>query len=290
MHAPSYDAFFASWRQKPLILPVCLGAAFLITVLLLQLTTPRYTVTAIVGPTAREGAAARSTRLPASFQDDDTVSLSLIERSDDETLSDFARFMQLMTTPEIAQRLLDDTELDLRSHMTPGTGPRAWLDKAARFLAGQKTSRELDAAALARILRQRLTLNMIGRSAMREIVLRDADRDFAVKLVNALIAAADNHLKEQAMQRTASQIVYLRRALERVTMTEHRKTLASLLGLQEQTQMMLAVHLPFAADVIQTAQAPHAPDWPPAALCFAVALSFGFLAACSLHYFRATSP
>src|SRR5690606_40592650 len=72
-------------------------------------------VTAIVGPTAREGAAARSTRLPASFQDDDTVSLSLIERSDDETLSDFARFMQLLTTPEIAQRRSEEHTSELQS-------------------------------------------------------------------------------------------------------------------------------------------------------------------------------
>ncbi len=288
MFAPAYDAFFASWRARPLVLPVCLGAAFLLTVLLLHMVTPRYTVTAIVGPTAREGAAARgAARLPVAALPDEAGRLNLIERSDDETLSDFARFMQLLTTPEIAQKLLDDPALDIRAHLAVGTGWRGGLDRLARFLAGQRTTQSLDAAELAKILRRRLAVNAIGRSAMREIALRDTDRDFAIRLVDALIAAADDHLKEQAMRRTASEIVYLRRALERVTLAEHRKTLAALLALQEQTQMMLAVDLPFAADAIQAAQAPQAPDWPPASLCFAGALFLGLLAACSFHYLRA---
>jgi uncharacterized protein involved in exopolysaccharide biosynthesis len=275
----SYDSFFKSWCDKPLLFPACLGASFVLCAVLLNIMTPRYTVESVVGPTSRDSAAEQ---LPRRGSSDDLVHIGLVERSDEETLSDFARFMQLLTTPEIAERLLKNKDLHAET-LISGSG---LIDSTARLLAGQKTRSEKGAALLAVSLKKSLVINSIGRSAMREIVLRHPDREFGTKLLNELIAETDRHLKEKAQYRTASEIVYLRNALERVSMADHRKVLAELLAAQEQTQMMLAVDLPFAADVIQSASAPDAPDWPPAALCFLVALFLGGFVAVSIHYWR----
>jgi uncharacterized protein involved in exopolysaccharide biosynthesis len=275
----SYDSFFKSWCDKPLLFPACLGASFVLCAVLLNIMTPRYTVESVVGPTSRDSAAEQ---LPRRGSSDDLVRIGLVERSDEETLSDFARFMQLLTTPEIAERLLKNKDLHAET-LISGSG---LIDSTARLLAGQKTRSEKGAALLAVSLKKSLVINSIGRSAMREIVLRHPDREFGTKLLNELIAETDRHLKEKAQYRTASEIVYLRNALERVSMADHRKVLAELLAAQEQTQMMLAVDLPFAADVIQSASAPDSPDWPPAALCFLVALFLGGFVAVSIHYWR----
>jgi uncharacterized protein involved in exopolysaccharide biosynthesis len=151
-------------------------------------------------------------------------------------------------------------------------------------LAAQSLQPEDDVNTLSTILTQQVHVDTIGRSPMRKITFRHPNREFAVQLLNALYKASDIQLRESAQTRTTAEIAYLRVALNHVTLSDQRKALLDLLVEQEQTQLLIAVDLPFAADQIQHATAPSNPDWPPVGLVLFFAFSLGAFIGFSILY------
>lgn len=241
----TYRDLKESWKRHIFLVPIWVAGTVILAFLWLNLATPRYTAETVIGPTSRKGGAARGIRL--EFQDlaQERIRNSPNETSDDETLSDFARAMQLLLSPEIAAILLQDQTLATESQLFSVGNP---LKRFIWMLAGQRLNARPDAATLSDILKHELHIEHVGRSAMRKLWLRHPDRDFVVKFLDAL---------------------------ERVTQSDQRRALADLLAAQEQTLLLLSVDLPFAADQIEKAQAPSTPDWPNIGLTLFMALALG---------------
>lgn len=283
----AYTHFFNAGRRYKWVIPVSILLALVFAFLWMNVTTPKYTGEMILGPTSQTGVAARGIRLPIENLQNEKIRANPTEINNNETLSDFAREVQLLTSPEVAEQLLADQDLAIAERLLSQRGMMIQIKSVLWKMAGQKTNTQKDASTLAAALESQLHIDAIGLSAMRRITFRHADREFAIDLLNALYRAADKYLRNQAQERTVTETAYLRAALDRVTLADQRKALLDLLVEQEQTQLLLAVDLPFAADQVQRASAPHRPDWPPVGLVLFFAICIGAFAGFSILYMLA---
>ena len=265
---PPFLRFLASgWR----LVPALAVAAALMAALALRALPPEHTASMVVGPIARTGAAAMGARAPLAMRAD--LPSSVLEFGNgDETLSDFARFIELLTSPTVAARLMAEPDVlprlfperwDAASGRwhTPG-GLGGWLRGLVLGLAGRKDWSVPDADIVARHLRRAIIVQSLGTNPMRRISVRDSDRAFAVKLLQRLTAVADGRLREEAIRRANAEIDYIRARLAVTQSADSRKALAELLGDQERVTTMIGVDLPYAADPIEPPTASDQPDWP----------------------------
>jgi len=236
----------------------------------LWLVTPAYTAAMVIGPTARVGSAAMGARVPTLNGRDSTGVAE--PGAGDESLSDFARYLELFGSGPVADRLASDPAI-LRAlfaerwdaetgRWRPPPGLLPTIKRAMLAMVGREDWVEPDGDRLSRTLRDRLVVDMLRSGPMRRITFRHADRAAAVELLGRIAAATDAHLRGEAARRSAAQIAHIKLRLGAVTVAEHRQALSDLLLDQERIAMMIGVELPFAADMIQPPTAATLPDWP----------------------------
>ncbi len=260
-------SFVAGWR---LVVLLAVTTTLLAAVVLRGLPS-EHTAQMVVGPIARTGASAMGARAVAAGRSD--MPLSVLEFGNgDETLSDFSRFIELLSSPTIAARLMIEPgilphlfperwdQATARWH-TPG-GVGGWLRAAVLGLAGREDWSEPDADIVSRQLRRMVVVQSLGTNPMRRLSYRDSDRAFAVILLQRLTSLADSHLREEAARRANAEIGFIRARLAAVQSADSRRALVELLGDQERVAMMIGVDLPFAADPIEPPTASAQADWP----------------------------
>lgn len=284
MTAFGYAHLFAAARRWRWVVPGCVLAAVVFCFILLNILTPRYTAEMILGPTAHTGVAGRGIRLPVEQVLEEKIRHNPAEINHNETLSDFARVIQLLTSPEVARQLLVDDTLAIEENLLSGKGFFHGVKQGMWRLAGQRLETAPGPVVLSQLLKRRVTVDTVGISAMRRVTFRHHDRQFATALLEAMYTAADTHLRLQAQERAMTEIAYLRAALDRVSQADQRKALLDVLATQEQARLLLAVNLPFAADPIQGASAPVNPDWPDVGLVLFFAVCLGLFAGVSAIY------
>jgi uncharacterized protein involved in exopolysaccharide biosynthesis len=92
--------------------------------------------------------------------------------------------------------------------------------------------------------------------------LKYYDRGFAITLLYALHEAADNVLREEAARRSAAISEYIEKQMPTVNLQEHREILSEILASQERIRILVAVDLPYAADIVEPPTAGLQPDSP----------------------------
>ncbi|HEY0837232.1 MAG TPA: hypothetical protein VGE72_25190, partial [Azospirillum sp.] len=254
-----------------------------VAILGLRLVSAEFTASMVVGPTARTGVAAMGPRVPAAGPE---VAAGIAEQgAGDETLSDFARFLELLGSAPVAARLADDPALLRRlfperwdaaaGEWRAPVGLAAGAKRLLLALAGREDWVEPDVVETARRLREHVVVATVGTGPMRRIAVRHAERGFALDLLGRLVAATDAHLRAEAARRSAAQIAYVGAQIARVTKAEHRRILTELLAEQERVAMLIEVDLPFAADPIEPPTAARLPDWPDPRMVLPLGLVIG---------------
>lgn len=285
------------WRLLMVIIFLSLACGFV----LLRILPQQYTATMIIGPTATDGVAGRGARLTLQTPQTEIFRSAAVETDRNESLSDFARFLELLTSPEVI-KALDDAEQgaflrtlyadqwnEAEQQWAPPLAATYFIRAFIQTLVGQSFWSPPTYVLAAKDLQHHIKVEPIGVSAMRKISYRHSDREFAVFVLNNLYLKTDHYLKKQARKRTKAEIDYLKKALASISVIEHRRALTSLLAMQEQTQMMIAVDLPFAADQIEKATASSMPDWPNPFSVLAVFLAAGLIAGLFVVYVLETA-
>ena len=215
---PILRSVVSGWR----LVPALAAAAALLALLILHGLPPEHTAAMVVGPIARTGASAMGARTPVAMRAD--MPLSVLEFGNgEETLSDFARFVELLTSPTVAARLM--AEPGFLPHLFPERwdsaagrwhppgGLGGWLRRLVLALAGHDDWAEPDADLVSLHLKRMVVVQALGSTPMRRISVRDSDRAFAVRLLQRLSAAADARLREEAIRRAGAEIDYIRARL-----------------------------------------------------------------------------
>ncbi|QJE72163.1 hypothetical protein HHL28_02740 [Aerophototrophica crusticola] len=268
-------------------------AGFLLALAGLWLVTPQYTAAITIGPTGRIGPAGMGMRVPSAVTN--PVRPVAEGGSGEELLSDFSRYLELMVSVPVAERLAADTGLMARlfpsawdadlKEWRPAMDPMSLGARLLRWLVGQPTWAPPDAVSLSRHLRRKLTLEKVHGGPIHRISFRHEDRAFAIMLVSRLHMVADRLLREEAARRTGKEVDYVRDKLKGISKAGDERALGALLADQERILMMLDIDLPFAADVIEPAHAQALPDWPNPV----VLLPLGAVAGMGLMVFAVTA-
>lgn len=254
------------WRR--LALSALLGLS--LTLLALHLVTPRHTASMVVGPTGRSGPAAMGPRAPALSP---AAGRGIAEQgSAEELVSDFSRYLALLTSVPVAERLTGDQELMRRlfedawdaeaGQWRPPTGPGALLVRSLRWLAGHAVWSPPDAVDLSRHLKKYLAVEAVNGGPLRRLVYRHEDRSFALLLLTRLHGAAEAHLRAEAGRRLRSEMAHVNERLAGIASLDRSRLLSGMVTEQEETLMMLEVGLPYAADLLEAPAAAILPDWP----------------------------
>ncbi|MFM2043911.1 MAG: hypothetical protein RLY86_2487 [Pseudomonadota bacterium] len=282
-------------RQRWRFLGIAALAGLLAMLLAVRMTTPHYTAEIVVGPVARSGAAAMGPQMPVSGG---SGGRAMVEPGlGDELLSDYTRYLRLLGSVPVAERLAADPSI------MPGIFHRAWdregerwhppdglgamARRALLWLVGRPTWTPPDARALADHLRTTLIVEPLGQGPMQRIAYRHHDRAVALAVIAGVTRAADDAIRAEARRRVRAEIEYIRARLEEVSQAEHRKALTGLLAEQERMRMMIDVDLPFAADAVEAAGAPVVPDWPDPMVLVPLGGLVGFIGGLFLVYAQA---
>lgn len=264
--APLLLAFARAWHW---LLIATLGGAAAMS-LALHLVPPQFTATMVVGPTGRSGPAAMGPRTPALSP---AAGRNIAEQGTaDELVSDFARYLALLTSVPVSEKLVNDQEIMREIFRTswdaetgqwrPPTGVGARLGRTLRWLAGHRTWAPPDAADLARHLKRNLSIESVSGGPLRRLVYRHEKRDFAILLLTRLHDAAEAHLREEAVRRVKAEMGHVSRRLTDLANMENYRALSALLGEQERLLLMLDVGLPYAADELEAPSSLSLADWP----------------------------
>lgn len=262
---------------------------------LLWSVQPEFTVVMVVGPTSTSGFAAMGARIPQPGRE----AASAAEQGvGSEALSDFARYLHLLTSVPVAERLMADPRLLQRMFQERWDAQAgAWEEPAGAAsalrrllfrLAGREDWVVPDVTAVAQYLKRRIVVEPVGTSAMRRVRFRHSDRGFALAFLRTLGEQADAHLRAEARRRTAAQLEFADALATTVTQNEHRKVFAELRNEQQRVLVMLDVGLPFAADMLEAPSADALPDWPDPTMVLTVALAAGLSVGVMAAAFGAT--
>lgn len=104
-----------------------------------------------------------------------------------------------------------------------------------------------------------------------------SDPQFAIRLLNAVNQAADDHLRKKALLQATLYIDYLSKELNTVTVAEHRQAIMQALSEQEKFRMSASSAAPYAADLFDRPWASLTRLSPRPSKAFPSAILMGFL-------------
>ena len=259
-------ALLGQWQR----LLLCGLAGLGLTVVALHIVTPRYTASMVVGPTGRSGPTAMGSRAPALAP---AAGRGIAEQgSSEELVSDFSRYLALLTSVPVAEQLLTDQTLMHRlfedawdneaQRWRPPTGLGSTLVRGLRWLAGYEVWSPPDAVELSRHLKKYLAIEPVSGGPLRRLVYRHEDRDFALRLLNRVHGVTEAHLRAEAERRLRAEMVHVNGQLAGIANLDRSRLLSGMVAEQEETLIMLEVGLPYAADQLEPPAAPLLADWP----------------------------
>lgn len=298
--ADDTDMLTRLWQQKARLvlwglIGCCVG--LLCAVLLLRLSPPQFRVEMMIGPVAHQGAATMGAGAGLAIETGIGANGTMREWREEEMVSDYTRFRQMLTGPIVAESLLHQ-DLDLVGHLmglVPDPAPPYWrkpttfstkIGDIVRWLVGRPAPAALPGVLeLAQHLKNRVEIRPVADTAMHRLVVYDRDPGRAQALLNRLYRRTEAMMRQEASRRLQIQIDYVTQQLGQVSQASQREALGQVLGRFSQARIMLAVDLPFAADLVVPPMPAQERD-PPVMVVLAVSMLLGAMGAVGLFIWR----
>ena len=211
--------------------------------------------------------------------------------------SEFRLYLDSLKTRDIADELAKDPVImhtlfasqwdeTTQSWHEPGmTKTNAWIKRIKDDLGFPSVPWHApDSESLQEFLGQLINVETDPRRPyLATVVVNWYDPQFALKLLGDLHKTADNALRQKAIRRTNDYIAFLNNLLSRVTVAEHRTSIAQSLSEQEKTAMIAQSGSAYAAEPFErpwVSSTPVAPKPVPALMegAFLGAVGGSFLA------------
>lgn len=227
------------------------------TVLWLQIRTPVFVTSATVAPAARDLAAAG--QLVAELEQFAALATfaQVPERLDQVSTLD--RFFELITSVRLAERLQEDHQLLQQvfeeqwdaedERWRPPQGPVARFKRTLNRLLGGPAWTPPRPVHLARYLASEIAIRRSAGGLFR-LELEHRDADLAERILTVLIGTADDMLRRESLRRVNAEVAHLEETLQRDLPADREGALRQVLATHYQTQALLEVDQPFAADVV----------------------------------------
>jgi uncharacterized protein involved in exopolysaccharide biosynthesis len=277
------------YRWRLLALAILVG---LVTMAVRLSSKPDFTATVVLVPTTQGSDVSDRVQ-----QFSGLASLAGINLRQDRGVSSFDRFFYLVFSPDLAayqieHRPILQTLFPQRwdaEHKTwvPPHGISATIKNVLSSVTGAPAWQPPDLWSVADEYKLRLSIRKVAAAGdaretqMVQLSYVDSDPQRAQAILLAIVTDANQMLRDFAQARASVQAKYLRTQLSDVAVQDYRATLEKLLSEQEQTLMLTASKLPFAAEpvsaqIVPALQSPRRSALY-AAIFGAIAFSIGFL-------------
>lgn len=232
---------------------------------MLKLRAPVYEAAMTVAPAARDVASAG--RLAAELEQYAGFATLAQSTGAIEPVSTLDRYLALLTSTRVAERLADDPALlkALFGGEQGGNGdgwkapddPVSRIKQAVARFFGFPARPEPGPPALAALLTERLVVR--GTAGIYRITLSDQDPALALQILTGMHEAADALLRDEALAVVRAQIDEIEAQLEQVGDPARRQALEALLASHYQSEALLDIDQAYAAELIDP---PSASGWP----------------------------
>jgi hypothetical protein len=142
------------------------------------------------------------------------------------------------------------------------SGPLATFKNFVKRQIGYPVKTHPDADDLARFFENNLGVGTSLTSSFVTVSLKFKDPVQAQNLLQTILITTDDLERRDMRADVAARLTYLAKTLERVTQTEQRDALITILSTQEQTRMMIAADKRFAVNLVDPAHANTKPTFP----------------------------
>lgn len=286
---PGEDASLDLWEyvravtghMRPVL--VCMGLAFLSGLLYLHTATYLYTVTMEVAPVDDNS---RSPSLSRAAGLASLAGLNIGANSDQSKLAIYLATLQsagvsaeLLKNPEITHRIFQSSWDEKKKRWRQPPSLTRFITGPIKSMLGYPSSawQPPNVAAMMSVTSQNITIVRQPMSPIVTIAMKNRDPDFARKFLLAVHQAADDHMRQQTLERTAKYIAYLSEQLTHVTSADHRAALIETLSEQETTRMAASASISFAVDVFSPPTPSMQPTEPRPTVVLFISLVIGFL-------------
>lgn len=301
------DASFQSWqklREAAILLmrewkivAACAVLALLWAAYQVHTAIPIYSAQMIVTPVQTTGEDTNVTaRLNGALGN--LASLAGVQNPNAQTATQFRLYVDSLQSRDLGEDLARDQTLmktlfanewdqDTQSWREPERGLGSHLLSGIKSLLGYPPAKwqPPDGARMQQFLIYQLHVTQDVRKAYLVTISFDwYDPAFAVRFLQKVNAAADNHLRQKSLTRARQYIQYLSNKLDTVTIAEHRAAIMNSLSEQEKYEMVASSASPFAADFFDAPAASDVPVWPQPRGTYLRALLEGLLAGAVLAY------
>lgn len=257
--------------------------AVLLALFYLRVTAPSYDAEMVVAPATDNNL---TPNLGSSLGGiSGLASAAGIRLPDSETVTPFAKFIELTQSEALADRIqkkynflkfFNRGRWDWSANQwRPATGILSQMQQIMAAVTGVQKPTNPTSFDLAKILQERLTIEIIPKTGMRRIGFSDRDPKIAVFFLTVIHNEADEMLREDAQSRSNRQIAYLRERLQTVTVNEERTALSNLLEVQEQQAMLSESGLAFAAHLVEPPMVSDRPTSPKPSVVLLSAIVLG---------------
>jgi hypothetical protein len=239
---------------KRILLATLLGGSILLVAE--ATSSQKYAASVVVAP-AKSGGDSISSSL-SKFSG--LAGLAGLDLKGGENVTAFQKFTYLIYSPTLAQWQID------RRHILPvvfskdwDAGRKEWrrpagvltgLKTVVKSLLGMQPWSPPDAYRLAREYDRHLSVSKVGTTDMVRLNYQDTSPARAKVLLRAIVADANEILRDDAFRNASRQAKYIRGELATVTVQDYRQTLLGLLAQQEQTLMLTGSRQAFAAELV----------------------------------------
>ena len=243
------------WRGLWLVLAVIV-LAVLVTAVALKLREPVYTASMIVAPAQTDlGAASQSVRELEQYANFAALAQTPAKL---ETVSELDRYITLFASTTLAAKLQAEHGL-LQAAFAEEWDPerQSWRKPdgllAASYAAvldffGFPAWTEPDVRHLTEWLNKKIGIIRLG--ALLRLRMEHAKPEFAAAVLEMVNAAADDLLREEALDRVGGQIAQVENELAAAATPTRREALEEVLVGQYQAQALLRADQPYAAQVV----------------------------------------
>lgn len=288
------DLMLQLWRDRLLVALVA-ALSVLAMIVYLNVATPRYTATLLVTPAQSSGSG-----LSSSLRNlGGLASLAGVQLPQDGSSLAFLKYGENLQSRVAAERLAADPALMQQIFAAEwNTREKRWEKPASlprTIVNGVKSMlglwvqpwSEPGAARLQEYLERNVQVVQDQKRPLVTILFEHRDPAFAGQFLERLHAEVDDDLRDRGLARTGSNIAYITRKLEVVTVAEHRIALTEALGEQERARMTAESGAPFAAEPVSKVSVSFRPSFPRPTLFLAGALFLGLLLGAVISWSRA---
>lgn len=214
---------------------------------------------------------------------------------------EFESFSYMLTTPEIAETLLDQSLIlqflfqpewdnEQKFWRAPEKSQRGeYLGQIKRFLTGSEEEpyRAPDTLRLASLLDETLSRSRGKDTGFLTLSADATEPKIMEALLGVLVANSNDLLRKRYLETGRESLSFYQTQIARARSSEHREALARLIAQEEQKLMLANRGAAFAAQIVSGPVASIAPTSPKSSLVLALAAVLGVFLGCAIVLLRA---